>query len=144
MADAEINLISNTGQIIGQDVEATIRQSLHNHAQDLIDLEVPLIRARSPYLTGALRDDIKGLPYTTGDDIALLYADNAAQLAQWGKVYAPYQEGPPLGLSTWTNPPHQMFASVLTEDIPVIEQWAVEAAQEALDQCTQGIGIPTP
>lgn len=141
MADAEITIIA--GQIIGQDVAATIRQSLHVHAQDLIDLEVPLIRARSPYLTGALRDDIKGIPYATGDDIALLYADDAAQLAQWGRIYAPYQEGPPLGLSTWTNPPHQMFANVLTEDIPVIEQWAIEAAQEAIGQCTQGTGIPS-
>ena len=42
-------------------------------------------------------------------------------------MYAQYQEGGALGLSTYTNPPREMVASAVTEDIPAIEAWGNQA-----------------
>jgi len=143
MVQAFIEMIPGTGLIIGQDLESTILKRLQANAPELIAIEIPKIKARTPVLTGALRDDIEGIPYNTGNDIAFFHTNDVAQLSQWGRVYAPYQEGPPLGLNTYTNPPRQMFYSVLTDDIPDIEVWGKHCVEEAIDLCVQGKGIKT-
>jgi hypothetical protein len=144
MADASISIIAGTGQIIGQDIEATIKEVLHARTPDLRDMEVSNIQDRTPVRTGALQSSIDGIPYLDSgtDDLVFLFANDQPQLSEWGRVYAPYQEGPDLGLHTYTNPPRLMFASVLTDDIPQIEQWGIDACNEALNLCANGQGIP--
>lgn len=51
------------------------------------------------------------------------------QIAEWGRVYSIFQEGPPLGETSnargmgagW---PHQMYNRVGTDDLDLIQAWA--------------------
>ena len=141
MSDASITITGN--QIFGMNLDATIRAKLHENTPELSDLLVFLVSEKTPVRSGALLGSITGIPYTDdGDDLAYVYADPGPQLDQYNRVYAPYQEGPSLGLSTFTNAPHQMFARTGTDDLPLIAEWAREHAQEALDLCVAGGGIP--
>lgn len=127
-----------------QDIMATVRMVLHRDSPDLVSLIVPRIQARTAVDTGALQSAIIGDPHPDPDDpvLAEFFADDNPQLAAWGRIYVAYQEGGTLGLPTYTNPPRLMFARVETDDLPLIEAWAIDRCQEAIDLCETGAGIP--
>lgn len=141
MAATFLDIIPGTGQIVGQDLYGTIKQQLHTHAPELKENEVTLIMSRTPVLTGALQSDVEGKTYSSGNDLVFLYSNEENQIIEWNRVYALYQEGGDLGLSTYTNAPHEMFGQVLTTDMPLIQEWGNQAAQEAVDLCASGGGL---
>jgi hypothetical protein len=100
------------------------------------------IQARTPVMTGALQSSEKYEVGQPGEDYLLnLYADDAEQEAAWGRVYAGYVEGEPLGLTSPTIAnPAQMFFLVQTEDIDLIEAYMGDFAQSFADKITYGIG----
>lgn len=115
-----------TGSIIGKDLGFIIRKSVHDGTPELARDEVEVVISRTPLLTGALRDDVEGDGNTDpdSDELAYIRSGTNNQLAEWNRVYVQYQEGPDLGVSTFTNAPHQMYAQVGSTDIPALEEWA--------------------
>ena len=114
------------GSIIGKDLGFIIRKAVHDGTPELARDEVERVIDRTPLLTGALRDDVEGdyVLDPSSDELAHIYSGTNNQLAEWNRVYVQYQEGPDLGVTTWTNAPHQMYAQVGTTDIPALEEWA--------------------
>lgn len=111
--------------------------SLHEHAEDIAKEVLERIEARTPVDTGALKEDET---YVLGEPehaIVTWYVGAEYQTAENEREYSPYQEGPPLGLSTYTNGPHQMFFRVSTDDLPLIQTWAMAVVGEAVEQCVQ-------
>lgn len=109
---------------------------LHEHAQEIADTILAQIEGRTPVDTGALQEDETYRLGASKSTLVTWYVGEDYQLAEWNRVYAPYQEGPPLGKTTDTNGPHQMFALVATDDLPLIQSWADAAVAEALDGMT--------
>jgi hypothetical protein len=114
---------------------------LHEHAEDIAKQVLARIEDRTPVDTGALKEDetyelANGGP-AKATPIVTWYVGSEYQEAEWSREYAAYQEGPPLGESTYTNGPHQMFFSVSTDDMPLIETWAMAVVGEAVEQCVQ-------
>lgn len=117
-----------------------INVALHKHSPELGLMERISVRGRTPRLYGALKESVssqdskrrKTGPLTT------LYFDDEPQLFEWHRVYAKYQEGPPIGIPgyTATGAPRHMLYDVLSEDANQIEEWAVRVAQTALDEWT--------
>jgi hypothetical protein len=116
-----------TGSIFGKDIGLIIRKAVHDGTPELARDEVERVIDRTPILTGALRDDVEGDGNTdpSSDELAYIRSGTQNQLAEWNRVYVQYQEGPDLGVTTWTNAPHQMYAQVGTTDIPALEAWAL-------------------
>lgn len=110
-----------------------VNKALHAASDELGDMEVGRVLERTPRDTGALRDSLSYRPYPNpkSKQLVKLWFDDEPQLFEWGRVYDPYQEGPPLGLSTYTNPPHQMLYLAETEDASAIQAWADEAVRQA-------------
>jgi hypothetical protein len=119
-----------------------LREAYHANAPELTDILVGRVRERTPVLTGALQSSISGIAETNVDEDVLFYlfADDAPQLEAWGRVYAMYQEGGTLGLPTYTNPPHMMFARVATDDIDIIQEWADRTAEKFANAWVGGFG----
>lgn len=126
-----------------------LMSALRRATATLAPLLATRVRGRTPRQTGALREDVTGDAYTSAVSgtrqvkLVDLYVESGAQVSEWGRVYAAYQEGPPLGLSTYTNGPHQMFARVATEDLGLIEGWA-EAAVGGADVLEGGEEVTIP
>jgi hypothetical protein len=115
--------------------EWDLRAALKQNALSLANQIQPRIDARTYVDTGALQS---AMTYDLDSDpdtnlLVKFYADPGPQEAQWGRVYLPYQEGPPLGLSTYTNPPRQMLYGVGTEDLGIIQTWAEETLQNKVN-----------
>jgi hypothetical protein len=112
--------------------------SWHLESPELAALERQAVEDRTPVDTGALREDIAATPYvSTGTDtLVKLYTADSFQEAEWHRIYVAYQEGGLLGLPTYTNEPHEMFAKVATEDTGIITTWAQNAAQHAVEAMT--------
>jgi hypothetical protein len=135
---------------IGTDKWATIDEQLHEHTPELGDLLVPLVQAKTPELTGALASDMTYDAYTnpespgTGDeDLVYVYASGAQQIAAWDRIYVQYQEGGALGMPTYTNAPHEMFAiTAETDGLAVTVDWATTYIEYANLLCLSGAGIP--
>lgn len=145
MPGSVIELVAGTGGIIGQDIYETINTKLHEGSVELAQMEQQAVRDRTPVLTGALESDVIGIEQTDPSDpeLALINSANKGQLDEWGRVYNIYVEGGSLGHSSPTiHSPAEMFGKILTDDIPQIEAWAERWAQEALDLCAAGKGIP--
>jgi hypothetical protein len=106
---------------------AEMEDALRAAADQLTELEVFNISARTPVRTGALLADVTGETNVTSDILSYVYFDTANQLDEYNRVYVQYQEGGILGASTYTNPPRLMVASAVTDDIPDIEQWGNQA-----------------
>jgi hypothetical protein len=109
------------------DVEAIpdeIIQALRGNTQELSSRLLQRIESRTPIATGALRESWEPLYPPSGPEILSIGPNPAPQELAWGRVYAQYQEGPPLGLPTYTNDPHQMLRQADPEDLPTIEEWA--------------------
>jgi hypothetical protein len=125
------------------DVGKRIIEHWHRHAQELGQAETATVAARTPVLTGALRSSVVGEYPGAGDTLLRIYFDDGPQLATWKRVYDKYQEGPPLGVSTYTNPPRHMLQSADPNDLPLIKSWAAVYAQEAIDAFT-GAAVVVP
>ena len=112
---------------------------LHDHAPEIAEEVLARIQDRSPKDTGALKGDET---YKLGDGSSLVqwYVGADYQITEWGREYDVYQEGPPLGLSTYTTGEHQMFYRVTTDDLPLIADWAqrtVEGAAESMAEAAE-------
>lgn len=106
---------------------------LRFHMAEIGDPVLKNIENRTPKLTGALREDEDWKPLGGQGGLLQWYVGDTWQLAEWGRVYAKYQEGPPLGTTGYTRGPWQMFEKVATDDLPAIEQWALDTVQDAVD-----------
>lgn len=121
-----------------------IMNALRKASPVLVEKLLPIIRARTPRDTGALREALEGKAYPSEvsgnreSQLAQFWYDDQPQIDEWKRVYAPYQEGPELGLSTYTNEPRRMLQQIGTTDQDLIDQWAEAAIQEALDQMAHG------
>lgn len=114
---------------------AKVIKAWHEDSETLAALEVTNVKARTPVDTGALQASVDATNNTgSGPVLAEVFFNEDNQLSAWDRVYAQYQEGPPLGLSTYTNDPHQMLYAAQSEDAPAIVAWAVMSGQRALDQ----------
>lgn len=103
------------------------------HAPALASMEHTRIAGRTPERTGTLVLSLTQEVNPDKDTLARLYFDPDAQLAgPWHRVYAKYQEGPPLGHTTYTNPPRWMVFNTLLDDLPLIRAWAVAAGSSAV------------
>lgn len=145
MATAYMIMIPGTGIITKMDMWATIDEQLHEHSPEIGQIVADLVKARTPVRTGALEMDITFDAYmdTGDDDIAWITAPGEEQLAEWNRIYVAYQEGPPMGLDTYTNAPRLMFMTTSeTDGPPAVEAWGVIHVQEALDMCVAGAGVP--
>jgi hypothetical protein len=106
----------------------------------LVEKLLPIIRERTPKRTGALRESLSGQSYNrsvSGNreaSLAQFFYEDGPQVQEWKRVYAPYQEGPSLGLSTYTNEPRHMLAQINTTDASLVQQWADAAIEEALGE----------
>ena len=112
----------------------TVLGALHEHAEEIADTILHRIEDRTHVLTGATREDEQ---YTLGADrntLVTWFVGDDYQVAEWGHPYAVYEEGPPLGKTTDTNDPVQMFAQVATTDLPLLQSWADAVVEEALNQ----------
>ena len=115
-------------------------KALHEHSPELAEMERHSIEGRTPYRTGALRDAASAKPYKSEHSRSLvkLYYNDEPQLFEWHRVYAQYQEGPPMGHTTYTNDPRLMLYHVQDDDRAQIEAWAQQTVQTALDEWTAG------
>ncbi len=141
-----IDIAPGTGQIIGQDIWATINQVMHQNTPEVAQMEQASVQQRTPVRTGALQSDVVGIEQTDPDDdeLALINSAQQNELDQYGRVYNVYVEGVPLGHTSPTIlNPAQMYNDILTSDIPQITNWAQTYAQEALDLCAKGKGVPS-
>lgn len=150
MIVAGINIIPGTGQIIGQDLWATIEHELRGHASELGKALKDQVHTKTPVLSGSLQDDLTfsatDAPggYALGpDDLVYVYAEGVEQQAYWNRIYVQYVEGGPLGMPTWTNPPREVFyETAMGEGLDTTTVWADIYVQEALDLCAFGMGVP--
>ena len=113
--------------LLTSDLAAEMEDALRAAADDLTQLEVFNITARTPIRTGALAQDLTGQTNPSADILSYVYFDTENQLDEYDRVYVQYQEGGVLGLATYTNPPRLMVASSVTDDIPAIEAWGNQA-----------------
>lgn len=145
MLTAYMMVIPGTGMIMKMDMWATIDEQLHEHSPEIGEIVQWLVKQKTPVDTGALMGDVTYDAYLdTGDaDIAWITTNTGEQIAAWNRIYVAYQEGPPMGLDTYTNLPRLMFMRTSEEDgPPAVEIWGVVHVQEALDMCAAGAGIP--
>ncbi len=110
-----------------------VQAALHGNSAVLALEEAQRVRDRTPVLTGALRSsvDYRNYPKRTSKQLVKVWYEDEPQLFTWKRVYVDYQEGPPLGLSTYTNAPHQMLYRAEAEDAGAIQQWADETLAQA-------------
>lgn len=130
------------GHFFEQDWWAAAAGKLHEGSDELGQLEQFNVSGRTPVDTGALLADIQyiAFPNVSEPRLATIFADTTEQLAEWGRVYDLYQEGGLLGLSTYTNAPHEMFGKMFTDDISAIEEWGTKWLQGGMDTLAAGNG----
>jgi hypothetical protein len=114
---------------------AEAMKALHDAAPEIASEVISHIRERTPWLTGALRED-EDSKLGNGSLLVTWYAHTDAQTSEWGRPYGQYQEGGALGASTYTNGPHEMFARVATDDRGAIEAWANKVVDQAISNMT--------
>jgi hypothetical protein len=128
-----VNLTIAKSGIFSTGADQKIKDQLHADSANLGVILGLLVEARTPVDTGGLLSDITFDPNPGGDDIVLIYAGDTGQMASWNRIYVQYQEGPPLGVSTYTNPPRNMFQFTATTDgLVATETWAIENVLVAL------------
>jgi hypothetical protein len=109
--------------LMSDGIAGEMEDALRLHAGDLADIEYYNISARTPVRTGALLSDLQEQANVSDTILAYIFYGTENQLDQWDRVYVQYQEGGILGRPTYTNDPHEMVYSALTDDIPAIEEW---------------------
>jgi hypothetical protein len=140
MMTVEIEAPNN---FFAQNYYKTLITRLYEATEYLGTMEQFNVSERTPVDTGALMADVS---FEANHDpssplLAFIYSNTTEQQAQWGRIYEAYQEGGALGLATYTNDPHEMYAKILTDDIPAIEQWGADALQGGLDELAKGQGL---
>jgi hypothetical protein len=134
MADLSINVrMPKMDEIDGKKAMAVLR----SHASEIAAEIEQQIEDRTPVDTGALKEDETYEVNRGGNELVHWYVGDAYQLAENKRVYSAYQEGPPLGLSTYTNDPHQMYFKVTTDDLPLITDWAQRMVEQAAEQMAE-------
>jgi hypothetical protein len=119
-------------------VDERVLSAWGDDAETLLAIEVFNVTQRTLERandTGALASSVTGQAYAGAKNETLIavWFNNAQQYAQWGRYYAPYQEGPPIGLSTYTNAPRHLLFDAQTDDASQIAQWAATAGQPVFD-----------
>jgi hypothetical protein len=118
------------GQLASEVLEA-----LREHADEIADTlyaEVSKNTKERAYDTGALLESVERKPNTGKYTLARVWFNDAPQIETWGRVYAAYQEGPPYGLSTYTNEPRHMLRDA-EQQTAQVESWGKQAVDEHLD-----------
>ena len=113
-------------------------------SETLLQIEIANVTRRTDeraHDTGALMSSVTGQAYANAKNgtIIAVWFNNAQQYAEWGRYYAPYQEGPPIGLATYTNPPRHMLFDSKEEDADQISQWATKVGQQAAEETLGGL-----
>ena len=116
-----------------QDAETLLAIEIYNVSQRTQD------RITGPYTTGALLSSVTGRVGSGHPRLISVWFNSSQQYATWGRYYAPYQEGEPIGLDTYTNGMHHMLYDSQTEDAKEIRDWAVSAGQRAEDNFFGGL-----
>lgn len=115
-----------------KNVQMAVYEKLHDEADQLGEELVPLVQDKTPVDTGALVSSITYFPLS-GQEILEVYAASGPQMAQWSRYYVYYQEGPPLGLATYTNGPRQMFLQTAEGDgLAATESWGMLVVMQAI------------
>jgi hypothetical protein len=108
----------------------TILDRWRTAAPELASMEHTNITGREPEDTGTLIISTTQEVNPDENTLVRIYTDPDTQLSgPWSRVYAQYQEGPPLGHTTYTRTTPHFFYDVLTDDLPDISAWAVAASQ---------------
>lgn len=121
---------------MSMDLEDTLHISFYQSQEDLARVINNNIRMLTPVDTGALlRSEKYDVNENPGDDTLIrFYADSETQIEQWKRVYVSYQEGAPLGQSTYTNEAHQMYYSQATyESIDQLHDWGYGRMSQAVN-----------
>ncbi len=136
MANGGIEIIGNLAGItngIGA-LPQQIEDNMHNRANEIGGTLKGMVQEKTPILTGGLLQDIT-YEVGSGKDIVTIYPDTQGQEAMWGRVYVQYQEGPPMGENTYTNPPRLMFQETAdTDGYAAVVVWATEVVNTTTDQ----------
>jgi hypothetical protein len=127
MIDINILLtLPNTGGLSGE----SVMDQWRTDAPEIASIEHTSITGRMPEDTGTLILSTTQEVNPDKNTLVRIYTDPDAQLSgPWNRVYAQYQEGPPLGHTTYTRQTPHFFYDVLTDDLPQIAAWAEASAQ---------------
>jgi hypothetical protein len=105
------------------------------------------IRTRTAHDTGALREDETFEINTdkSSKDLIVFYVTDTHQIDEWGRTYARFIEGEPLGFTSPTiYNPSQMYHRMETEDMEVIDMWGGVQAQKGLDKHVASFNLSAP
>jgi hypothetical protein len=142
--DIEITGVTETIFALSQ-VDPVLNHELHAKAPELGVILGGLVQDKTPVLTGSLRDDVTyEAAYSDSDpQLVLIYTSGVHQTETYKRAYVTYQEGPPLGEHTYTNPPRQMFLLTAEGDgRDAVEIWAQFVVQDAIAMTGLGAGAP--
>lgn len=134
-----IEVLYNSIPFLDRDLGAEVLSGFYQDQESLASVVNANIQALTPVLTGALRSSEKyDINHDPSDPTLIrFYADKAEQLAQWNRVYVSYQEGAPLGQSTYTNAAHQMYYSQATyESIDELLEWGFGSLYNSVNTYT--------
>lgn len=142
MSEDLISLSAGWLSFANTDMDGLIKGEFHKDNEEIARLMQFLVRQRTPVITGAAQASVQYEVNTdtSSDDLVILFANDAEQIEAWNRVYFPYIEGGELGLATWTNPPRLAFASLETDDLPLIQAWAESTLNKSLDHIAAGVG----
>lgn len=105
------------------------------------------VKTRTAYRTGALREDETFEINTDkgSKDLIVFYVTDTHQIDEWGRTYARFIEGEPIGFTSPTiYNPSQMYYKMETEDMPIIDMWGGHQAQHGLDKIAATAPKGTP
>ncbi len=142
MEESDIT-ISSGAVYLNTNWDESIKAPIYENIQILAEAINERIQGRTPVDTGALvsSEKFEINQDTNIPDLINFYADDAEQLAAWGRVYVLYQEGPPLGLSTYTNDPHQMYFLSESEDLSEAQAYLDMTVGDGIRSIVAGEGI---
>lgn len=124
MADADFTIES--GAIYLRTAwDKTILGPVYDNAGVLGEYINERIQGRTPVDKGGL---VASETYEVNTDrsdptLVTFSSEDGPQLDAWGRVYVTFQEGPPLGRSTYTNDPRQMYYRAESEDIGEVQAY---------------------
>jgi hypothetical protein len=123
---------------------AKVMDALRQHAGEIAATEHQNISDRTPEQTGTLDASLTESLNPDAQTIMQVYTNPSVQLAgPWGRVYAQYQEGPPLGHTTYTYGMHQYVYAAASEDLGAIESWARKYAGQGVQAMVSDVGQQT-
>lgn len=123
-------------------LDQTVLDGWQQDAGTLLQLEIYKVTERTmerAFDTGALAASVTGTVGSGKPNLVSVWFNSAQQYAEWGRYYAPYQEGEPLGLATYTNGPRHMLYDSVTDDAQEIGDWATQTGQRAADALAENL-----